>query len=86
VPVLLAYVDESASRHHYYIAALLCPGGSLQGLAAALDDVVAKAAGAHPGIESSAELHGYELFHGKGDWATLKSKVRARAGIRSVPS
>lgn len=79
--MLLAYVDESYSRDFYYMAALLCPDHALQELAADLDAVTVKAASAYDEVSADAELHGYELFHGKADWEALRGKPRARIAI-----
>jgi hypothetical protein len=79
--MLLAYVDESYNSSTYWIAALLCPEASLVPLTEALDDVCQKAADSYIGVSPKAELHGHDLFQGKGDWASLKTSVRARIGV-----
>lgn len=79
--MLLAYVDESYTARHYWIAALICHDVDMVPLTAALDSVVAKAASEYRGVSENAELHGYPLFHGEGDWAALKTMARARIGI-----
>lgn len=79
--MLLGYVDESYNHDFYYMVALLCPDNVLQGLAAELDAVTTKAAEAHEGVAPDAELHGYELFHGKADWEALGGKPRARIAV-----
>ena len=79
--MLLAYVDESYTASHYWIAALVCPQADLVPVTDALDAVVAKAAATYGGISEQAELHGYPLLHGAGEWSALKPMVRARIGI-----
>lgn len=79
--MLLTYVDESHSRGVYYLGALLCPEAEAIPLATALDAVVEQAAWDHGHIAPDAELHGYDIFQGKGDWADLKHKVRARIDV-----
>lgn len=79
--VLLCYVDESFTRDHYYIAALLCPERAALSLDASLDAVVATAAASFPDLRATAELHGYDIFQGKGDWAALAKMPRARIGV-----
>lgn len=79
--MLLAYVDESYSHDLYWIAALVCPEHTLGPLTEALDDAVRKAARAYRGFDSQAELHGYDLFQGKGDWRSLATMPRARIGV-----
>ncbi len=78
--VLLAYVDESYTKTHYWMAAVLCTDDTLAPLGAALDACVAQAAASYEGISPTAELHGYDLFHGTRDWAPLKTLARARIG------
>ena len=77
--VRLVYVDESYCKVCYYVAALLVPETEVRSLSAALDEVVGKAAGSFLGLSSTAELHGYDMFHGERDWARLKP--RARIGV-----
>lgn len=79
--MLLTYVDESHSRGVYYLGALLCPEAEAIPLAAALDAVVERATWEHGYVFPDAELHGYDIFQGKGDWADLKPKVRARIDV-----
>jgi len=76
--VLLTYVDESYSKQSYYIAALLCPENEALSLTRALDEVVRKAAADFVGVSAEAELHGYDIVHGKGDWLPLALLLRAR--------
>jgi hypothetical protein len=73
--VLLAYVDESFSEDWYYMAALLCEGAGVQAITADLDAVVGKAVAAY-GVPDNAELHGYELFQGKGWWTGTPPRAR----------
>jgi hypothetical protein len=73
--VLLAYVDESFSDDWYFMAALLCDGPGVQAIAAGLDDVVENAVQAF-GVSDDSELHGYELFQGKGWWAGTPPRAR----------
>jgi len=79
--VLLAYVDESYTKTHYWIVALLCPEGMAIPLTKLLDDVVDRAAASYPGVSTTAELHGHALFHGRDDWRSVAALARARIGI-----
>lgn len=79
--MLLCYVDESYTRDHYYLAALLCPDSEALPLTGDLDEVVARAAVGYDGIRPRAELHGYDIFQAKGDWEPLAKMPRARIGI-----
>ncbi|HEX6347752.1 DUF3800 domain-containing protein [Umezawaea sp.] len=76
--MLLTYVDESYSEQSYFIAALLCPDTEALSLTRALDDVVRKTAADFDGVSAEAELHGYDIVHGKGDWLPLALLLRAR--------
>lgn len=79
--MLLTYVDESYTRERYLLAALVVPEEAANSLTAALDGVVARAMADFGVPSSSAELHGYDLVAGKGDWDRLASKVRARIAV-----
>ncbi len=79
--MLLAYVDESYNDNFYYMAALLCPDEYAQDLVSALDAVVTNAMHDYENIGADAELHGYELFHGKRGWRSLVKVPRARISI-----
>jgi hypothetical protein len=76
--VLLAYVDESYTDRWFTMAALLVDGPAAVALADDLERVCNAAAAAY-GLESSAELHGHEIFHAAGAWAGVP--VRARVGV-----
>lgn len=78
--MLLAYLDESFTKERYYICAVVVPDDVARPLADALDGVVWDASRAFD-VSSRAELHGHPLMQGKGDWAALKDKIRARVGI-----
>lgn len=78
--VLLAYLDESYDKRLYWMAAVVCPDTEALALSTALDAVVEKAALAY-GVGSRAELHGYDLFHAKHEWAPLTGMARARIGV-----
>jgi hypothetical protein len=79
--VLLTYVDESYTKERYFLAALLVPDREAVSLTAALDGVVRDAMINHGHVHESAELHGYDIVSGKGDWKWLAPKVRARLDI-----
>lgn len=78
--MFLAYIDESYSSSHYFIAALLVPEDKALNLAGALDEVVANAS-RNFGTTGTAELHGHRLFQGQEDWEPLRFMPRARIGI-----
>jgi len=77
----LTYVDESHSRGAYFLGALLCPESEAISLAESLDAVVEKAMDDYGGFRPDTELHGYDIFQGKRDFARLDSMPRARIGI-----
>lgn len=76
--MLLAYVDESYDDDWYTMVALLVDGPGAVALTGELDQVTAAAATAY-GVTSSAELHGYDIFHASGAWSGVP--VRARIGV-----
>lgn len=78
----LAYLDETYRKdREHAVLALVIPAGSVVTLEKLLDGVVCKAHQQHEGVPVGAELHGYELNAGSGDWASLKSSPRARVRI-----
>ena len=79
--VLLTYVDESYTKERYLLAALVVPDHEANSLTAALDAVAGSAASEFGHVDPMAELHGYDLVAGKGDWIGLASKVRARIAV-----
>lgn len=79
--MLLAYLDESYDKVEYWLTSLLVPAESALKLQQDLDSVVYDACMSGYGVHWTAELHGYELVHGEGDWARMNDKIRARIGI-----
>lgn len=79
--MLLTYVDESYTKERYFIAALLVPEIEASSLTRALDTIVTDASHAYGRVSSRAELHGYDLFSGKGDWLQLAGEIRVRIGV-----
>lgn len=77
----LVYVDESYCEECYYMAALLVPETEIQVLTTALDSVTRRATANYDGIRPTSELHGHDLFQGKGAWEPLKLMPRARIGV-----
>ena len=78
--MILVYVDESFNRDEFWVTGLVVPGTALLGLEAALDAVVLGAADAYGG-GLRAELHGYDIAQGRGDWASMAGMLRARLDI-----
>lgn len=78
--MLLTYVDESYCKDCYYLAGLLVPDSEAVSLTQALDEVVAQLADNFDELSNDAELHGYDIFHAKNDWAKLGPKLRVRIG------
>ncbi len=58
-------MDERYTKERYFIAALLVPGD------AANDGIVRRAHRSYDPVPRDAELHGYDIVAGKGDWAGL---------------
>lgn len=74
-------MDESDTKERYFIAALLVPGDAANDLSAALDGIVRRAHRGYDRVPRDAELHGYDIVAGKGDWAGLAGQARARIGV-----
>lgn len=78
--MLLCYVDESFGDTFYSFAGLLVDGSAAVGLHARLDAAVRKAS-MKWGVPAAAEIHAYEVFHGKGQWSPMASAPRARVAV-----
>lgn len=78
-----AYVDESFNRAQHWVAALLIQHARVNETARALRDVVEQASDDY-GIGGSAELHGHDLFQGKGEFAPMQHMPRARIALYSA--
>jgi len=82
--VLLAYVDESyIAKRFFCLGALLVDDESAcwieEGLDALVDEYASKTA-----LPASAELHGHELFQGKGDWEHLAMRQQINVYDRAL--
>ncbi|MBM0201890.1 DUF3800 domain-containing protein [Micromonospora sp. STR1s_5] len=73
--MLLTYVDESFTSRVYWIGALMVPDAAAIPLSEALDQVVADAVKTY-GVPVDAELHGYDLFHGRKGWHGVPPRAR----------
>lgn len=71
-------MDESFTNDWYAMAALLVDGPAAVALTRQLDRVVNEATSAYE-LPDDVELHGYEVFHGKGWWSHVPP--RARVGV-----
>lgn len=79
--MILAYLDESGDRSAYYITALMVEDKDPIPLSSALDDVVDYAWTTYRGIRSNAELHGYDLAWGEGDWQAFRGNPSASVDV-----
>lgn len=68
--MLLAYIDESYTDTMFFLGALVVDDDAARSIEGGLDALVAEYAGQFD-VPEDAELHGHELFHGKGDWSRL---------------
>ncbi|WP_074310103.1 DUF3800 domain-containing protein [Micromonospora cremea] len=73
--MLLTYVDESFTASVYWIGALMVPDAVAIPLSEALDQVVTDAVKAY-GVPVDAELHGYDIFHGRKAWRGVPPRAR----------
>lgn len=68
--MLLACIDESYTDELFFLGALVVDDDAACAIESGLDDLVAEYAEQFD-VPGDAELHGHELFHGKGDWSGL---------------
>jgi len=69
--MLLAYVDESYQTDKFFcLGAIIVDDTSAVAIEEGLDALVAEYV-AQTDLPEGAELHGYEIFQGKGDWEVL---------------
>ena len=78
--VLIAYVDESYDRDHYYIGAAIASMDQWEDHAHRLGDVRQRTAEEH-GTPVTIEFHAHELMGGSGAWASFRGRHREAAGI-----
>lgn len=76
----LMYVDESFNAQEFWLSGLVVPLKRTCDIEDALDTVVEKASSDF-GVSSRAELHGYDVAQGKGDWSPLSGELRARLSV-----
>jgi Protein of unknown function (DUF3800) len=76
--MLLVYLDESFKRHRdYWLAACVVHETKVAELCASVRDATA-AVPSEFGLASDVELHGQLLYHGDGEFSSMKSAVRTR--------
>lgn len=79
----VAYLDETFEKNREHsVLGLVAPMDRVAKIEENLDRVVAKARRQHSAVPENAELHGYELSAGSGDWEALTTP-RARVRIYS---
>jgi len=78
--MVTAYIDESYTADRYFIGAAFVPDAAVTTLGQAFDQIVETTAQLH-GTPVPAELHGYEIMSGSGDWELLRGKHREAAGL-----
>lgn len=74
-----AFVDESYSKDRYYVGAYVVRDDQLAIIKQAVANSRRYAEGF--GVAATAEIHGYEIMSGKGDWAPLRGKARASTAV-----
>jgi len=79
--MLLAYLDESDDKNNYYVTALVIKDSDLLTISNKFDKLVEFASARIDGVLTNAELHGYDLAWGSGDWSALKGRVKICAAI-----
>lgn len=68
--MLLCYADESDEGGYFVFSGVVLKGKGVLQLTRDLDRIVARAA-RKLGVPRSAEIHAYDLFHMKNDWAGI---------------
>lgn len=76
--MLLCFVDESNQGHFFGFAGLLADEVATDRITRSLN-IIAEQAIVDWGLPGAVEIHGHEVFHGKGDWRGVPT--RARVGI-----
>lgn len=76
--VHLAYIDETYNKQRFWVVALVIPAEQAKSIEAGLDQLVIEMANRFDQVSPSAELHGYELSGGSGDWEPLHAMPKAR--------
>jgi len=79
--VRLAYLDESSTKTHYFIGALVVDESAAVAIHLGLDGVARAAGNAMPGAPDPLELHAYPMFHFKGEWAAFIPTPRAGIAV-----
>lgn len=78
--MFLAYVDESFKPSHFSVGALIGTDQQIHNLRQGLDKVCGEIVFDFD-APMGAELHGYEIFHGKDDWESLHDQPPNRIGV-----
>ena len=80
--LLTAFVDESyREAGWYFLSAFVMTQRAEELLSDALNSVLEGAE--ELGIRPDAEFHGYDIFHGEGDWRPLRGQIRRAVQIYS---
>jgi hypothetical protein len=84
--VLLAFVDESYETDAFFaLGAVIVTAAAAAAIENGLDDLVAEWSSVPGvGLSDAAELHGYEVFHGKGAWASMPVRQRVNVYQRAM--
>lgn len=79
---LLAYVDESERKPYFFLGSVVADGNTVNKLEAGLSEILEELYESGVLTQSNTrELHGHDLFQGKGDWSNLAP--RQRIGVYS---
>lgn len=83
--MLLAYLDESeAPKQRYYLGALIVDAASALALERSYERLTSMVATQVKGFPTDAEIHAYDMFHGRGAWASVPAALRAKASKIAV--
>ncbi|MGN8048231.1 DUF3800 domain-containing protein [Curtobacterium sp. 22159] len=81
--MLIAYVDESYDRDHYFIGAALATFEQWEAVSERFATIRQRTAREH-GTSEQIEFHGHELMGGTGPWRNLRGRHREAAGVSTA--
>ncbi|MFB2586465.1 DUF3800 domain-containing protein [Herbiconiux liukaitaii] len=76
----VAYLDESARNDDFYfMGSVIVDSSSIQRIETSLDHIGRMIAADVTGFDPLAEFHGYDMFHGRGEWEIVPTGWRVKA-------
>ena len=81
--ILLAYIDESFTTDQFYLGVVVVDAESACKIETELDAIVAEYVATFD-LDPDIELHGYHLFQGEDDWASVPTRARINIFTRAT--